>query len=290
MSANTAISRKSKTNCVNCCDGFKATFARKRSKSADKHKLNPRNMKLPPPKRPMNAYNFFFKDQRKKLLGSSESPSDDIVNGYTVKRKRAHVRVHGKLPLVALVKLIAKKWRVLGAEELQQYSELAKVDSRRYKNDVEVYNILSTQASKRCHLFDHLGQENKSVKPKLSHQPFSRTVDNEIHGCNSKRCSVGTTSRPNPSAAPGVPSVTHPTFCMVSIKEPISDILALKRMELEREYKGFFEDHKRMPELEPIDLNVMRSYSIHSVELSLSMILQITGVDLCSKIRSLPHS
>jgi hypothetical protein len=76
------------------------------SRAGSKNNLGP----LPPPKRPLNAYNFFFKDQREQLLGEASSPSDDILYGYTVKRKRAHVRVHGKLPFMdLLVKTIAKK-------------------------------------------------------------------------------------------------------------------------------------------------------------------------------------
>jgi hypothetical protein len=297
MSINTASSSTrivSNTNCffnVACDAGLGETVTQKRSKSASKRKPRPSKMKLPLPKGPMNAYNFFFKDQRDKLLGKPESPSDLCINGYTVKKKRAHVKVHGKISLVDLVKKIAKKWRGLSTEELQQYRELAKNDGIRYENDVKVYTRLSLEVSPRVGLNDHADQKDKRTKPRMLQQkPVSRNVDKASNDHNWKRCSGRPTRNSSPStAALVIPYFTHRptsnsgTLCISSIREPVSgDIPNLKGREHEIDYKGGIEGQNLKPELEPINLNVMRSYSIQLVELSLSVMLQYTGVDLCA--------
>jgi hypothetical protein len=296
MSSTTASSPPrlvSDTNSVfnYACDaGLGETVTQQRSKTASKRKPSYSSMKLPPPKRPMNAYNFFFKDQREKLLGRSDSPSDLVINGYTVKKKRAHVKVHGTIPLVDLVKKIAKKWRVLSTEELHQYRELAKDDGIRYKNDVKIYTRLSVEVSTRLGLNDHADQRDIRTKPRvLQQKPFSRNDDKAINEYNWKRCSARPTDNSSPStAALLIPYLTYPTsdsgtFYIASIREPDSDdILNLKGREHEKHYKGGIESENKIPELEPIHLNVMRSYSIQLVELSLSVMLQYTGVDLCA--------
>jgi len=97
----------------------------------------------------MNAYNFFFRDQRWILLGERASSLDTNLNGYTVKTKRAHRKVHGKTTLSEMAKFVAKKWRRLGQADLNYYRDLAKQDSERYKRDVKVY--MSITDSFRLH-------------------------------------------------------------------------------------------------------------------------------------------
>ena len=87
----------------------------------------------------MNAYNFFFRYQRCILLDERASSLDMNLNGYTVKTRRAHRKVHGRITLSGMAKFVAKKWRKIGQADLNYYRDLAKQDSERYKRDVKVY-------------------------------------------------------------------------------------------------------------------------------------------------------
>ena len=106
--------------------------------------------KLKKPKRPMTAYNFFFQSEHQKIRQESEGymPEDEggdkkeevtssIANDSTAtstkKRKTSRVGFED------LGKLIGKRWKEIGKDELERYQELARKDSERYKRESEKY-------------------------------------------------------------------------------------------------------------------------------------------------------
>jgi hypothetical protein len=74
--------------------------------------------KKPPnyPKRPLSAYNIFFKDTREKIITE-----------------------HGKTNFQEMVRLIASHWREVTDEEKKKYEEMAAKDLVRYKKEVSAY-------------------------------------------------------------------------------------------------------------------------------------------------------
>jgi HMG (high mobility group) box len=64
------------------------------------------------PKRPLSAYNWFFKEERKKVLN---------------------------LDFQSMGREISSRWKMTTAEERKRFQELAKVDAERYKKEVQVY-------------------------------------------------------------------------------------------------------------------------------------------------------
>ena len=83
------------------------------------------------PKRPLSAYNIFFKEERARLLAES---SEQSAHG---KDKRTS---SGKIKFESLAKIIGNKWQSLEGEEVEYYKSKAADDMKRYKDQMEVYN------------------------------------------------------------------------------------------------------------------------------------------------------
>lgn len=104
------------------------------------------------PKRPLSAYNLFFKDERANILQAiptkgegdeeeedkkeegEEQDDDDKKKGR--KRKKAP---HGKIGFESLAKAIGERWQKLEGERLEHYKKLAAEDMKRYKEQMEVF-------------------------------------------------------------------------------------------------------------------------------------------------------
>lgn len=70
---------------------------------------------LSKPKRPLSAYNMFFRDQREMLLQSlPDSRPDPKENGY-----------HGKISFQDLAKTIAARWKDIAPSDKERYEALA---------------------------------------------------------------------------------------------------------------------------------------------------------------------
>lgn len=99
------------------------------------------------PKRPLSAYNFFFKEEREKILKIvlAEDPSkvkndedspDYISDAMLVRLKKDG----GKVSFEEMGKLIGQRWKGIDPDRLSQYSELAAEDTERYKKEMLSYN------------------------------------------------------------------------------------------------------------------------------------------------------
>mmetsp|Transcript_50153 Transcript_50153/g.144520 ORF Transcript_50153/g.144520 Transcript_50153/m.144520 type:complete len:351 (-) Transcript_50153:172-1224(-) len=80
------------------------------------------------PKRPLSAYNVFFKETREQILAQKakeEKPSDE---------KRDH-----KLDFQTMAKEIASRWKSLDPKEKERVEKLAKKDMLRYRDEVKAY-------------------------------------------------------------------------------------------------------------------------------------------------------
>ncbi len=124
------------------------------------------------PKRPLSAYNIFFKDERAKILAgipdkkgededdeedeeenkdkSDDDGSDEGEKGdqegeektgggkKTVGKKRKRVP-HGKIGFESLAKIVGQRWKELPPEELDVYKKRAEDDMKRYRKEMEAY-------------------------------------------------------------------------------------------------------------------------------------------------------
>ena len=103
------------------------------------------------PKRPLSAYNIFFKEERARILESipdaekakssrkhRKSLSTGSSSGETPDMKRGGKQPHGKIGFENLAKMIASRWQSLSPEELEPYTSRAKVEAERYKKELEL--------------------------------------------------------------------------------------------------------------------------------------------------------
>jgi HMG-box domain len=90
------------------------------------------------PKRPLSAYNFFFKMERAKIL--QEIPD--------VAKERKPRRSHGKIGFKELATRISSKWKSLSMEERAPFDEMAAANKESYlKAKIEWYESVKKSSS-----------------------------------------------------------------------------------------------------------------------------------------------
>ena len=101
------------------------------------------------PKRPLSAYNIFFRHERANILGIPLKESHD--DKFITARKRRHVKGHGKISFSDLGKLIGQRWKNLKPDEMQVYQDLASKEKIEYEQMMEEYrsNHLKSKMASR---------------------------------------------------------------------------------------------------------------------------------------------
>ena len=80
------------------------------------------------PKRPLNAYNLFFRHERGQLLDSlPERPGGKPRNS------------HGKLGFEDMARLVGSKWRSINATKKAKFDALALKEKERYRSEMARY-------------------------------------------------------------------------------------------------------------------------------------------------------
>jgi len=149
----TKMKRRGSGNSVSSLDGAIADIDDSGKKS--------RGWKKPKdkPKRPLSAYNLFFKHERAKIvntvtddddknsmpveiLSSDAAPASDDPN-----KKRRHRAAHGKIGFAALARTVAARWKELPPDERAVFEARAAIEKTRYRGEMEAWN--KTQKEKR---------------------------------------------------------------------------------------------------------------------------------------------
>jgi len=107
-----------------------------------------------PPVRALSAYNFFFRDERERILnGDGDGGNRDFSPSRRARllsehwnrdrsRKRRHRKTHGRFGFTELSRLISKGWRELPEDGREFYRKIAADDFDRYRTELRAYKKL----------------------------------------------------------------------------------------------------------------------------------------------------
>jgi hypothetical protein len=109
------------------------------------------------PKRPLSAYNIFFKEERQRLL-QQLSANDDAPDDKAKRQKKVP---HGKIGFENLAKEIGKRWPELDGIQSQYYKDKAAEDMKRYKEEMDAFQ--AKEEAKEKTILDELLVAKKSL-------------------------------------------------------------------------------------------------------------------------------
>lgn len=121
------------------------------------------------PKRPLSAYNIFFKEERARILESiptktekQEGDDDDTAEGDKKGGRKRKKTPHGKIGFENLAKMIGQRWQEINKEDkADKYKKLAAEDMKRYKEQMEIFLTKLEEEKKK----QEAGEEDSAEEP-----------------------------------------------------------------------------------------------------------------------------
>lgn len=96
-----------------------------------------KKQKKPRPRRPLTAYNLFFKDERARILAEVQQEEDDVDPHTSLDTKRLRRRrPHGKVGFEEMAKTIGKRWKAISPERKAYYDAKARAEQERYREEL----------------------------------------------------------------------------------------------------------------------------------------------------------
>jgi len=128
------------------------------------------------PKRPLSAYNIFFREERSKILsaipgkekGHSSTSNDEGASG---KRKP-----HGKIGFEHLAKVIGRRWKVQPPCVVDHYRAQADQDMVRYKAEMRAYKNALAAKQKENEIEQKLKKTKEGHTTKMASDKKNRLV------------------------------------------------------------------------------------------------------------------
>jgi HMG-box domain len=146
------------------------------------------------PRRPLSAYNIFFREERVRIL---------FQNGSTHNKGEALGTVSSLFS--SLGKEVAKRWKTLNEQEHAEYAKMARNEMVRYRNEIDEYHI--GQARQRRLEQNQLGNlVNLEYVDSVTARHSNSKSDSKSHGALSCLALAATRERAHhgPAATQGV--------------------------------------------------------------------------------------
>ena len=150
-------------------------------KTTETQKKKKRKKPKGAPKRPLSAYNIFFKEERQRMLQSlprmDNGPTSNSSSKSSRRRRKGRDRPHGKISFENLAKTIGSRWRELGSAERKKFEILAAKDTERYTEEMKVFHDEQMLKASTISSNDH-SHEDSDEKVVLSSSKQRTTNDN----------------------------------------------------------------------------------------------------------------
>jgi hypothetical protein len=145
------------------------------------------------PKRPLSAYNLFFKDERGNILSSIPGEGDDEDDSSPPRKnitwpgkKRPP---HGKISFESLAKTIGGRWKALSGDRLTYYKKKAEEDLERYAKEMIAYEKKLTMKQELSK-----GKSSESSEEDEEEEQSIKTKDTKVVQTKRKRDPIRSTS------------------------------------------------------------------------------------------------
>jgi len=108
------------------------------------------------PKRPLSAYNFFFKEERKKIINTvwyeEGADPNDLIPDLSTEQISKLKKDTGKVSFEEMGKVIGRRWRDIKPERLTYYTSLSEGDAERYKKEMKNHNERKEEMRNRANI------------------------------------------------------------------------------------------------------------------------------------------
>ena len=120
---------------------------------------------IPKPKRPLSAYNMFFRDQREMLL-------------ETLPCRQSDGKGHGKIGFQDLARVIGAKWRDIDPQEKERYEKIAAEGREKYLEHTRLWK--KQQKEKGLPTTRRKKKEKRNKVPEVAKKPYSEPGSNSL--------------------------------------------------------------------------------------------------------------